>query len=255
MVMKKLILLTLIFLLLENIYSNNKYDSLIKKANNLYIGGNFSEAIKIYESIIKEGYISPYLYYNLGNAYFKLGKYGLAILNYEKGLLYAPNNENIKYNLEIANAQIIDKIDEVPEFFLKRWYTKFVNLLASDSWAIISVLLFASFVLFIILYHMLLKFKHKNIFLYFSIIFLAFSIISFINAGKRKNFITSKKYGIIIVPSVNVKSTPNEYGNDVFILHEGTKVEILESIGNWKNIKISDGNEGYLPSNTIEIIE
>lgn len=252
--MKKLILLTLFFLFLKNIYSYDNYDSLIKKANNLYQNGNYDEAIKIYETIIKEGYVSPYLYYNLGNAYFKIGKYGYAILNYEKGLLYAPNNENIKYNLEIANAQIIDKIDEVPEFFLKRWYTKFVNVLSSDTWAIISILLFASFVLCVLLY-ILLKFKHKNIFLYLSTIFLVFSIISFINAGKRKNFITSKKYGIIIVPSVNVKSTPNEYGNDVFILHEGTKVEILESIGNWKNIRIRDGNEGYLPSNTIEIIE
>lgn len=254
MVMKKLILLTLFFLFLQNIYSYDNYDSLIKKANNLYQNGNYDEAIKIYETIIKEGYISPYLYYNLGNAYFKIGKYGYAILNYEKGLLYAPNNENIKYNLEIANAKIIDKIDEVPEFFLKRWYTRFVNVLSSDTWAVISILLFASFVLCVLLY-ILLKFKHKNIFLYLSTIFLVFSIISFINAGKRKNFITSKKYGIIIVPSVNVKSTPNEYGNDVFILHEGTKVEILESIGNWKNIRIRDGNEGYLPSNTIAIIE
>ena len=251
--MKKVFLIY-IYIILSSILYASKLDSLFQQANTFYAKGDYQKAIKLYDSIIKKGYVSPYLYYNLGNAYYKLGKFGYAILNYEKGLLYTPYDENLRYNLELAKAHTIDKIEEIPEFFLKKWYRSFVNLVPSNTWAIISLsffILFITCIIFLITYETKIKTLLFNI----AILSIIFSIISFINAGKRKNFITAKKYAIIVVPSVNVKSTPNEYGNDVFILHEGTKVEIIESIGNWKNIKISDGNEGYLPLNTIEIIE
>ncbi len=229
-------------------------DSLFEKGNRHYQQGEYDMALYAYNQLLRGARVTPELFYNLGNTYYKKGNLGLAIVYYEKARLLAPNDENIRQNLAIANAKVVDKIDIIPEFFLKRWLRGWINLLSSNAWALFSLILFALALLFLSLYIFSETKLLKRIGFYFAVIFLFFSIVSLWSAAKRKNLITGNNTAIVVIPSVNVKSSPDADGTNVFVLHEGTKVIVTDSIENWKEIKIGSGNKGWLESMAIHPI-
>lgn len=229
-------------------------DTLFEKGNRHYQKGEYDMALDAYNQLLRSAKITPELLYNIGNTYYKKGNLGLAIVYYEKARLLAPNDDNIKQNLAIANAKVIDKIDIIPEFFLKRWLRGWINLLSSNAWALISLVLFALTLFFLSIYIFSGTRLLKKIGFYFAVILLIFSTITLWNAVKRKKLITRNNTAIIIVPSVNVKSSPDADGTNVFVLHEGTKVMVTDSIENWKEIKIGNGNKGWLESLAIHPI-
>ncbi len=194
------------------------------------------------------------MYYNLGNAYYRLKDVPNSILYYERAKLLAPGDEDINFNLNVANLRTVDKINKVPEFFLTAWFNGLRDSFPSKTWAIITIifswLTFISLALFFIFWK---PFSRKILFA-LAVIFLIINIFSFIFAHQSYKKETSRDYAIIFAPSVFMKSSPDENSTKLVSLHEGTKVKILDEVVNWKKIRLADGNVGWLPDSAIEII-
>lgn len=227
---------------------------LLKEGNEAYIEGNFQEAVEIYEKLIKAGFCAGELFYNLGNAYYRVGDYKAAILNYEKAKLYMPDDENTQLNLELSQRYIQDKLESVPEFFFVKWGKTFTNLFSEKTWSLFSIISFFIFLTGAALFLFVRTHSLRKLAFYLGILALIISITSFINAGNQFEKINDKSTAIVYSPSVTVKSSPNESGTDLFIIHEGLKVTITGSSSGWKEIKLSDGKVGWLPEETIEEI-
>jgi tetratricopeptide (TPR) repeat protein len=236
-----------------NAQTDNDYKN-IKKANKAYVDEKYDTAVAIYEKIIAKGYIAPELNYNLGNAYYRLGNYKRAILNYERALLLNPDDENTKANLELSQRFIQDKIDVVPTFFLIRWLQAFVDIFSANTWSYINIFSFVLLLALIILFLFSGWVIIRKLSVYFGLLLIFITIISFYCAYTQDQMQKSHSTAIVFSPAVTVKSSPNENGTDLFIIHEGLKVVITGESSDWKEIRLSDGKIGWLPAKTIEEI-
>jgi len=219
-----------------------------------YEQGEYQKALDKYNEIIEKGYESGRLYFNLGNAYYKLNKINDAILNYEKAKILLPNNKDIEYNLAMAKRNITDKIEKVPVFFVTAWYNSFVGIFSTDTWAIISMVTFAGMLSFIFVFFFTRSSFFKKFSFWLAIILFIITSSSFIFSSKEKDRIETRNYAIIFEPVVNIKASPNDIATDLFVLHEGTKVEIRQSSKDWVEIKIEDGSVGWIKRDLLVII-
>lgn len=223
----------------------------INNANKAYQNGLYEEAVSIYEKVLKQGHTSAELYYNLGNAYFKANKIPSAILNYERALKLDPTNEDIIYNLKVSNNQIIDKIDELPKLFYQRWWESLKQLNAPDNWAILSIILFSLLFTSIAIFLLSPSVNLRRLLLPIGFGLLFFTVLVFIIAQNTYKSANSKNEGIIYAASLSVKSSPEESGVDLFVVHEGLKVQIIDELTGWKEIRIANGSKGWVKSETI----
>ncbi len=223
----------------------------INNANKAYQNGLYEEAVSIYEKVLKQGHTSAELYYNLGNAYFKANKIPSAILNYERALKLDPTNEDIIYNLKVSNNQIIDKIDELPKLFYQRWWESLKQLNAPDNWAILSIILFSLLFTSIAIFLLSPSVNLRRVLLPIGFGLLFFTVLVFIIAQNTYKNANSKNEGIIYAASLSVKSSPEESGVDLFVVHEGLKVQIIDELTGWKEIRIANGSKGWVKSETI----
>ena len=229
-------------------------DQRLKSANELYTTGKFEEAIQAYEDILKTGVESSEIYYNLGNTYYKNGLLPQAILNYERGKLLAPQDKDIDYNLELARSQTIDKIDQVGEFFLIKWIRALRNRADSDTWAYMSIAFFTGVIIMLFMFYFSRSAALKKIGFFVGIVLLFLFIFSFSFSHRQKQKLVNRQYAIIFAPTVTVKSSPDASGTEIFLLHEGTKIKVIDTLGEWRQIELSDGSKGWLNSSTIEDI-
>ncbi len=240
-------------LFLQTAFSAN-IDTIYTRANQEYANEMYTNAIDDYQLIIQTGVESAELYFNLGNAYFKSNDIPSAILYYEKAKKLKPNDEDINFNLNVANTQIVDKIEPVPELFLKQWWRSIYNIFNADTWAMISVI---GFILFFVLLAFYLLSKYivirKSAF-YAGLIVLFLTLFNFTIAFQKYNILKHQKEAIVFVPTITVKSSPNQNSVDLFVIHEGAKVKILEKVGNWNEIKIANGSVGWLPAEALKDI-
>jgi Bacterial SH3 domain./Tetratricopeptide repeat. len=219
-----------------------------------FTAGSYKEALQIWTDIYNTGYRSANLDYNIGNAYFKLNNIPSAILFYERAYLLKPADENINYNLLIARTLIVDRFQEIPELFFIKWYN-FVSLfLSTNSWAKISITSFILFLLLLSLYIYSSRYRHKIIGFWLGVFFIVLSLTSLAFTIRNKSLVYDSHKAIISSPMVNGKSSPDKSGNDIFVLHEGTKVTVEDGVGEWSEIRLSDGNKGWVPLNSIIII-
>ncbi len=234
--------------------SLNAQDStriLWEKANAFYTTEEYEKAISAYEQILDEGKESAKLYFNLGNAYYKAGDINHAILNYERARLLAPQDEDIEFNLQLARQFVVTEIEELPKPFFVRWRERIINLYPADSWSVISI---GSFSLFLVLLGLFLFSRRvalKRISFWFGILAIVISAFSFSFAARQKKKMLTHDHAIVFCPRVTVKSAPRETGTDLFLLYEGVKVEISDSLNTWKEIRLADGNIGWLPDSCI----
>ncbi|MBW1294031.1 tetratricopeptide repeat protein [Aquimarina litoralis] len=227
-------------------------DQLFEKANSFYNQEQYQEAIDAYTSILESGQESASLYYNLANANYKLSNIGPSIYYYEKALELAPNDEDIKNNLSFANNATIDAIDVIPEGVISRTIGNFTNMFSFDSWAWISVFCVIIFVILFLLYYAARISSKKRLFFLGSWISLLIGVFALIFAFKQYSFITNNQYAIIFAQESTIKSEPNLRSEEVFELHEGTKVKVTETVNDWKKIKLADGKIGWIPATDLK---
>lgn len=222
--------------------------------NKAYISKQYDVAIKHYTKILALGKENATIYYNIGNAYYRLKNYPLAILNYEKSLKLSPRNADTKYNLALANSKIVDKIEVVPQIFYDRWWNGFLNLMNLNTFSMLSILALA---LSMLLWGLFLMNSNHTVRLWSSwtagILLFSFTLLLFASVQK-KNQILDTAEAIVITPTLNVKSSPDETSNDVFVIHEGTKVTLLDTITGWQEIKIANGSVGWIMKTEIRKI-
>ncbi len=229
-------------------------DSRFEEGNKLYTEGKFTEAIEMYEGVLQSGLESADIYYNLGNAYYKSGQLPEAIINYERALLLEPQDDDIRYNLQLSYNQTADQIDEVGTFFMTRWFQNIRNLNDSDGWAMWSILAFILFLaasgFFLFGRHVALKKTSFALALFFLIV----SASTFAFSLHQKEKLVERSHAIVFTPTVNIKSSPADSGTNLFVLHEGTKVELVSKLGKWWNVKLEDGSEGWIHESDVEVI-
>ncbi|HUS86260.1 MAG TPA: SH3 domain-containing protein [Bacteroidales bacterium] len=219
-----------------------------------YSSGKFENAVEEWTKLVSNGYSSSTLFYNLGNAYFKSSNIPSAILYYEKASLLKPFDEDIRYNLEIARIYVVDKIDIIPELFFIRWFKMSSLFLSSNSWALLSAVTFILALLFFLIYLFGSRYLFKKISFIISVIMLVVSIISLSFSIENRVLTTGNSYAIVFSPSVTGKSSPDSGGSDLFIVHEGTKVKIEDEVGGWYEIRLPDGNIGWIESGEVRKI-
>ncbi len=254
-----LILFCLSFYKLEaqNVDSISVSQQVVTKmaADSFYIKEDYASAINIYETILSTKGESADIYYNLGNCYYKSGNIAKSILNYERAYLLAPGDNAIRFNLEMARNKTVDKINTVDDFFLISWINSIRNMFSTDSWAGGAVALFLLTLIFFLVYIFSKLLLWKKIGFIGALVLLLCSILANIFAFQQKNKLLNRQYAIIMTPSVTAKSTPDEGGTDLFILHEGHKVQLKDqTMKEWYEIQLEDGNIGWIPKEAIEII-
>jgi tetratricopeptide (TPR) repeat protein len=229
-------------------------DSLFSLGNSAYEAKDYASAIQWYDSAAHTGWTSSSLEFNLGNACYKENRIAPALLHYERAARLSPNDEDIRFNLRIAQLKTTDKIDAMPEIFYRRWARKWTSFF-SDS--LLSALLIASSLLLftmLTLYFFAQESKLRRIGITSAGIVAAILVTLWITADLKSGFESESSEAIVMEASSYVKSSPDEKGNDLFILHEGTKVEVLDELNDWKKIRIANGTVGWIKSGDIEMV-
>jgi tetratricopeptide (TPR) repeat protein len=224
------------------------------EADSAYAGEQYQKAAKLYEQLLQQG-VSADLYYNLGNAYYRMDNITQAVLNYERALTLAPGDADVRFNLQMARSKTIDKIVPESEMFFVTWYRSLVNLMSVDGWAWTGLAaLFAAIVL-TLLYLFSSPIWLRKVGFFGGALSLLLFVLSSLFAWQQKQAHLQRPGAIIVRSAVNVKSTPSKNGTDLFILHEGTKVTVTDStMKGWKEIRVADGKEGWVETSEIEVI-
>lgn len=235
--------MTFLFIILTTLFAD---------ANTQYAEGNYAEAAVLYQQIIEES-PSAEVYYNLGNAYFKQGELAQSIIAYERALRLKPSLKDAKHNLQYAQTQIVDNIQNTHAFFLSNWLKTMRNALSQRTWINISIALFILTLIAIFIFAFSQNVGLRKAAFYTALITLLIVIVACINAGSLHQRDTQRTEAIITQGIVNAKSSPDRSGNDLFTIHEGTKVEIKDVIGDWCCIHVGN-NIGWMPLAYLERI-
>ena len=228
--------------------------AIVEQANQSYSNADYEAAISQYESVINAGFESSVLYFNLGNAYFKVNNIPAAILYYEKARKLDPTDENILFNLELANSRIVDKMEPLPQFFLKTWWKSARNILTSDQWAFTGVLFFIFLLLSAAAFIISNAVLTRKLSFWAGIVFLTIMSISILFSVSSFREYSRKSSAVIFSPTVTVKSSPNENSVDLFVIHEGTKVFITDKVEGWSEVRLANGNMGWIRTETFRSI-
>lgn len=227
-------------------------EALFDRANELYNQEKYTEAIQIYDQILKNGQHATSLYFNKANAHYKENQLAESIYNYEKALMLDPSNEDVKTNLAFAKNQLIDKIDVIPTSGFSKFFNSFVNIFHFDTWAIITVVLMLLFVISFIKYTLEKYTSKKRLFFIIAGISLLFSLLSLSFAYQQQVNVNNTKYAIVFAKESDVRAEPKLSGEQAFVLHEGTKVQVLDSFQDWTKIKLTNGSIGWILKNDIK---
>lgn len=223
-------------------------------ANEHYRAGRYPEAVHVYEQILSNGYESPALYYNLGNAFYKSGNIPAAILNYERAARLAPGDEDILHNLALANVRIVDKIDPIPRLFLLDWWEGLLGLASASGWGVAAIVALWTAAFLLAAFRLARGPLAQRLLLVSGIGALLFSLLGFTAGGIQGERETSESSAILFAASAAVKSAPEAQSTDLFVIHEGVKVDLLDSVGGWRKIRLADGKVGWLPMADLRVI-
>ena len=219
-----------------------------------YSKGNYQRAIKDYEALLQKGPSSD-IYYNLGNAYYRTDNITRAVLNYERALLYSPGDKDIAFNLQMARSKTIDKITPKSEMFFVTWYRALVNIITADAWAVVAVVGITVALLLVLIYLFSSSTLYRKIGFFSSLSCFVLFVLANVFACQQKQLLTKRNGAIVMSQSAVIKSTPSKGGKDLFIIHEGTRVDVTDAtMKDWKNVRLADGREGWILTSQIEMI-
>ncbi len=242
--MKRIIFLMM--LLVSSFGYTQNLDSLFVKANKLYQQEDYLKALELYQDIEKQNVESEALYFNMANIYYKTNQVAPAIYFYEKALQLDPNNKDIKFNLDFAQRMILDNIEPLPKSLGQKFRDSVILKLKYNTWAIIAISLAFLFALLFLLYHFSYSTSKKRFYFITSIASAIFVAVSLFFTIKNYHYVSSTNYAIIFATQTKVKSAPTKNSEVNFELHEGTKVQVLEDLDNWRKVKIADGKTGWM---------
>jgi hypothetical protein len=229
-------------------------ETLFLKANEYYQNEKFEEAAVLYQQILSQGFESQEVYYNLGNCYYRVNDVGQSILYYEKALRLDPNDPDIRYNLELANLKVIDRIELPPQLFLFEWWNILINYYSISQLTWLVSILFIITLILLILWLFLKRDRLRFWILTAVVICGLFTIFwSYVLVIQSRSFI-NHRHAVVLVSTVTVMSAPDENSTDVFILHEGVKVYLDDLRGEWVKISLPDGKSGWLLASNLGII-
>ncbi|MCL2727712.1 MAG: tetratricopeptide repeat protein [Bacteroidales bacterium] len=229
-------------------------DSLWMQANNAYLQGDYQAAFDTYKSIYDRGLESASLCYNMGNCAFKMLQYADAILWFERARLLDPDNRDILHNIELTNRFILDKIEPLPKFFMRTWILKVRNTLSADQWAWSTLVLLAVVFLLLLFFFFGQSRSWRRWAFYGAMLAIILSISTFSFGWSQKRERERREYAIVFAPVATIKSAPDRQGKDLFIIHEGTKIRIMEQVGGWGRIELADGRQGWMELGQMERI-
>ncbi len=229
-------------------------EELMAQGNKYYQDKEYEKAVDTYREIIDAGFEGTSLYYNLGDAYYREGKLGYAILYYEKALRLSPGNSDVLYNLKIANARTIDKIEALPRFFLFQWWESLLAFFTVAGWTFISYTFYFLVLLSIVMYFFAKRPGIQRTAVYSGFACMVMLIITVSLLAVKLNREANVKSAVVIERTATVKLSPDPSSNDAFVIHEGLKVRELSTVGNWIEIRLQDGKEGWIEKNDIATI-
>jgi len=246
--------LTYILAFLYSIVIFPQNDTIFEQGNTLYNEGKYAEAIDNYVAILETENHSAELYFNLANAHYKLNNIAPSIYFYEKALQLSPNDNEIKNNMAFAKNMTIDAIDVIPETGISKLIKNTTNMMSFDAWAKTSVIFVLCFVLLFLIYYFAYSTINKRLAFIGSISSLVLLCLSLSFTFHKFNIDKKNKPAIVFAQESKIKSEPNSRSEESFRLHEGTKVQVLDTINNWKKIKLADGKTGWVSSNDIKML-
>jgi tetratricopeptide (TPR) repeat protein len=251
--LKAIPILSLFFLLYTGVYAQQP-KQLFQQANQAYQAQDFQQAIDLYQKILGQGYQGKEIYYNLGNAYFRLNNLGQAILNYEKALKLDPNDPDVRYNLELANLRVVDRLELPPRFFLFDWWDSLKTYFSLGQLTRLVAGLFILSILLVVFWLFTRRYRLRRWLLTGMIICsILFFFWTYILIKQSETF-RNHRQAVVLTPSITVMSAPDEASTDVFLLHEGVKIRLDEQRETWVKISLPDGKSGWIKTGDIGII-
>ena len=242
--------LVLLFIMSDLSFAVN-VDEQMQQAGEYYRSGQFESAINIYEEIRSEGYEGTSLYFNVANSYYRIGKLGEAILNYERALKLSPNDEDVKHNLAFANLSTIDRIQPLPTFFLFQWWESILATLTVNEWTYLAYFIFVLLIVLVVVYFFAKTIFQQKLILFSGLgmltAFLLVTSLLIVKVNKEENVIE----GVIIEQSLTVKTSPDMKSTDAFVIHEGLKVNLEDKLDNWIKVRLADGKVGWIENNAV----
>lgn len=224
------------------------------KAGELYSSGDFPGAASVYSKLWEEGFRNTDLLYNTGNAYFKSGDFARAVLFFERARLSSPADEDIAYNLEIARSRITDKYDNLPGLFFVRWFD-FVSLTGSTNlWALTAIIMFAAAIFLFVVFLTRARSRGLLVSFWLGIGFTVMSLMFIVFALRNNKLINHNDNAVVLCSITTGKSGPGENANELFVLHAGTTVTIEQNLGDYSEVRLPDGNKGWIRSDCMENI-
>lgn len=232
------------------IFGQNVEDRM-KQAGEYYRNGEFDKAIESYKQLEEEGYEGTSLYFNLANSYYRIGKLGEAILNYEKALKLSLSDDDVKHNLAFANLSTVDRIQPLPTFFLFEWWETILASFTVNGWTYFAYFFFSLLIVLIVIYFFARTIFQQKLILFSGlgilIIFLLVVSLLIVKINREETFIS----GVVIEQSVTVKTSPDIKSTDAFVIHEGLKVNLEDQLDEWIKIRLADGKVGWVENSSV----
>ena len=233
---------------------NDQQQALFERGNKLYAKAQYQEAIKVYKQSIANNYQSANVFFNMGNAYYRIGDMPSALLYYEKAHKLRPSDRDIDANIQLANSKIVDKMEVAPEFFLTTWCRNFFLFFSVATLSILNVFFWISAGILMIIYSFAESVSQKKAAFYSGIALFILGICSILITKKQFDYLDTNQHAIVFSTVAKVQSEPSNDSKTLFVIHSGLKVRIIESRQNWMRIKLSNGNEGWIAESNVKEI-
>ena len=221
-------------------------DDLFQKGNSAYADGNYEAAVEAYEELLETGQTAAEVHYNLANAHYKLNHIGPSIYHYEKALQLDPGDSDIRNNLQFAQNMTVDAIEEAPQNRFAAWWQSFLDSFSTSGWATLGVVCMVIFALLFLAYYFSGVPLRKRIFFLSGMFFLFLALVSVTIGFVKADQLKDQNFAVVFAEEVGISSEPNDRGEELFFLHEGTKVELLEEFQEWHKIELANGNQGWI---------
>lgn len=248
-IIKSLVLMLLFFIGITAFAQN---ETLFEKGKESYKSGNFQEAVIAWKKILDNGEHSGAVYFNLANANYKLNNIGESIYYYEKALQLSPNDRDIKNNLAFAENARVDAIEPLPKTIFSKWYSTISGVFTFNGWAFVSIVFALAFAGLFLGYYFSLSEKRKRLLFSSSLLSILIVIVAFTMAFLTYTDFKNHKPAIVFAEEIEIKSEPNLGSSSAFLLHEGTKVQIISKEGDWARIMLVDGKDGWMPLSSLK---